>query len=75
MVELDILKAVESAPQRRIDVALRMMTQATYSGSFNSRRDAASVLANEIIEAYNMSNKSQAIAKKIDLERQADSAR
>lgn len=68
-------KAVESAPQRRIDVALRMMTQATYNGSFNSKREAAVVLANEIMDAYNLSNKSQAISKKIDLERQADSAR
>ena len=68
-------KAVEVAPQRRIDLALRMMAQATYSASFNSKRDATEALASEIIEAYRMSNKSQAISKKIDLERQADSSR
>ncbi len=68
-------KAVESAPQRRIDVALRMMTQAAYSSSFDSKRPAEKALATEILEAYRMSNKSQAISKKVDLERQADSAR
>ena len=68
-------KAVESAPQRRIDYALRMIAQATYSSSFDSNREASSSLANEIIEAYKLSPKSQAISKKQDLERQADSAR
>ena len=68
-------KAVEVAPQRRIDLALRMMAQSTYNASFNSKRNAADALASEIIEAYRLSNKSQAISKKIDLERQADSSR
>ena len=68
-------KAVESAPQRRIDVALRQMTQSAYSKTFDSKRDASSTLASEIIDAFNMSNKSQAISKKLDTERQADSAR
>ena len=68
-------KAVEVAPQRRIDMSLRMMAQSTYSSSFNSRRDAAEALASEIIEAFRLSNKSQAISKKLDLERQADSSR
>ncbi len=68
-------KAVESAPQRRVDFALRMMTQATYATSFDSKRDAESALATEIIEAYRLSPKSQAISKKQDMERQADSAR
>ncbi len=68
-------KAVESAPQRRIDYALRMMAQSAYSSSFDSKRDASSALANEIIEAYKLSQKSQAISKKQDMERQADSAR
>jgi len=68
-------KAVECAPQRRIDVALRFMTQGAYTKSFNSRKSVVNALADEIIAAYNMSLTSSAIAKKQELERQADSSR
>ena len=68
-------KAVEVAPQRRIDLALRQMTQGAFNTSFNSKKSAAKALADEIILAYNMDTKSNAIAKKLELERQADSSR
>ncbi|MFP4403044.1 MAG: 30S ribosomal protein S7 [Candidatus Woesearchaeota archaeon] len=68
-------KAVEMAPQRRVDFALRMLVQASYQKSFNTRKDFTEVFANEIIGAYNLSNQTQAIAKKNELERQADSSR
>jgi len=68
-------KAVECAPQRRIDVTLRFMTQGAYTKSFNSRKSVVNALADEIIAAYNMSLTSSAIAKKQELERQADSSR
>ncbi len=68
-------KAVEVAPQRRIDLVLRYMTQSAYASAFNSKKDAASTLANEILEASKLSNRSQAISKKLELERQADSSR
>jgi len=68
-------KAVEMSPQRRIDIALRMMVQGSYQKGFNKKKHAAATLANEIINAYEMSNQSDAISKKVELERQADSSR
>ncbi len=69
------LKAVECAPQRRIDVALRQMTQGVYRASFNKRKSAEQALAEEIIAAFQCTSRSVAISKKLELERQADSSR
>lgn len=68
-------KAVECAPQRRIDIALRFMTQGSYQKSFNSKKSISSCLAEEIVSAYKLESKSTAVAKKLELERQADSSR
>jgi small subunit ribosomal protein S7 len=68
-------KAVECAPQRRIDIALRHMTQGAYHKSFNAKKPIEEFLAEEIINAYNLSQSSNAIAKKLEVERQADSSR
>ncbi|MAG16280.1 30S ribosomal protein S7 [Candidatus Woesearchaeota archaeon] len=68
-------KAVECAPQRRIDVALRYMVQGAYSKSFNSKRKFSETLAEEITNASNSSSASNAIARKLELERQADTSR
>ncbi len=68
-------RPVEIAPQRRIDFALRMLVQASYQKSFNAKKDFVDIFANEIIGAYNFSNQVQAITKKNELERQADSSR
>ncbi len=68
-------KAVECAPQRRIDIALRYFTQGAYQKSFNSKKAIEECLADEIINAYNLSQNSAAISKKLELERQADASR
>ena len=68
-------KAVEVAPQRRVDQAMKYMTQTAYQKSFNSRKSIVNCLADEIIAAFQMSAQSGAIAKKIEMERQADSSR
>jgi small subunit ribosomal protein S7 len=68
-------KAVECAPQRRIDIALRLMTQGAYHKRFNSKKSIENSLADEIIAAYNQSGNSTAVAKKLELERQADASR
>lgn len=68
-------QAVDCSPQRRIDFALRMMTQGAYQKSFKSKKSIAQCLADEIIKAYNIDNTSTAIAKKLEVERQADSSR
>jgi len=68
-------KAVECAPQRRVDIALRYFVQGSYQKSFNSKKAIEDCLADEIINAYNLSQNSVAISKKLELERQADSSR
>ena len=68
-------KAVECSPQRRIDLALRNMIQGAYANSFNKKKGAVNALADEIINAHNLDMKSNAISKKNELERQADSSR
>ncbi len=68
-------KAVECAPQRRVDIALRFFCQGAYQKSFNSKKAIENCLAEEIINAYKLSNMSAAIAKKLEVERQADASR
>ncbi|MBI4983021.1 30S ribosomal protein S7 [Candidatus Woesearchaeota archaeon] len=68
-------KAVDISPQRRIDLALRFMTQGAYTKSFNKKTKIEDALAEEIIAAYQCSGKSAAISKKRDLERQAVSSK
>ncbi len=68
-------KALECSPQRRIDLALRYFVQGAYAASFNKKKSAVNALADEILNAYNMSGNSNAIAKKFEVERQADSSR
>lgn len=68
-------KAVECAPQRRIDIALRLMTQGAYHRCFNSKKGIIECLAEEIINAYKLDRASNAISKKLEIERQADASR
>ncbi len=68
-------KAVECAPQRRVDIALRYFAQGSYHKAFNTKKPFVQHLADEIIAAYQSSPTSVAIAKKNELERQADSSR
>ena len=68
-------KAVECAPQRRIDLTLRLMVQGMYHRAFGKKLKSSEALANEIIAAFKMSNASNALSKKLELERQADSSR
>ena len=68
-------KAVECSPQRRVDLALRHMTQGAYHRTFNTKKSIVNSLAEEIINAYRMSSASNAIAKKLEIERQSDSSR
>lgn len=68
-------KAVECAPQRRIDLVLRYMTQGAYQKSFKSKRVIQNTLAEEILAAYENKNDSNAVSKKHELERQADASR
>lgn len=68
-------KAVECSPQRRVDQALKLMVQGSYQKSFNSKKGIAQTLAEELINAYRLNGASNAIARKLEIERQADSSR
>jgi small subunit ribosomal protein S7 len=68
-------KAVECAPQRRIDTALRLFVEGSADKAFNKKKGIENALAEEIVAAYRMDPKSTAISKKVEVERQADSAR
>jgi len=68
-------KAVECAPQRRVDVALRFFVQGAYEKSFNKKKSIEEALAEELIAAYRLDPKSWAISKKNEVERQADASR
>ena len=68
-------KSVDVAPQRRIDLALRNITQGAYLKSFNKKKAVDDALADELISAAQSSARSNAISKKRDLERQASSAK
>ena len=68
-------KAVESSPQRRVDLALRFMTQGAAQKAFNTKKSIEDCLVDEIIAAFNLNPNSNAISKKNELERQADSSR
>ena len=68
-------KAVECAPQRRVDMVLKLMTQGARQKSFNKKKSIESALSDEILNAYQSSQSSLAISKKLELERQADASR
>ena len=68
-------KAVECAPQRRVDITIRVMVQGSYQKSFNSKKKFVNVLADEIAAASESSGNSTSISKKYEIERQADSSR
>jgi small subunit ribosomal protein S7 len=68
-------KAVECAPQRRVDLALRLMVQGSFAKSFGTKKSIISAVTDEIIAASNLSNASFAISKKLEIERQADASR
>ncbi len=68
-------KAVECAPQRRVDLVLRYYVQGTFDKCFNKKKSLPAALAEEIIAAYEENPKSIAVSKKKEVERQADASR
>ena len=68
-------KAVDVAPQRRLDIALRNICKGTINSSHKSKKSAESCLADELIKAAKNDPASFAVAKKNDMERVAKSAR
>jgi small subunit ribosomal protein S7 len=67
--------SVDVAPQRRIDLALRHITEGARQASINSPRSIDECLAEELIMAGNNDMKSLAVAKRNELERVAQASR
>lgn len=68
-------QAVDTSPLRRINLALRLMVHGAYDKSFNKKTKIHEALANEILLASRESRDSFAVTKKIESEKQANSAR
>ncbi|MFN4133071.1 MAG: 30S ribosomal protein S7 [Candidatus Hadarchaeales archaeon] len=67
--------AVDSAPQRRLDIALRNLAAGAYAASFSNPKPIEECLAEEIILAANNDVKSFAVSQKEEIERIAKGAR
>lgn len=67
--------AVDIAPQRRVDLAVRLLVQASVGLTYNKPITIDECIANEIINASKGSQSSRAIRRKDEIERIAISAR
>jgi small subunit ribosomal protein S7 len=67
--------SVDLAPQRRIDMALRNLTEGARSASANNPRSVPETIADELIFAANNDIKSAGVAKRNEIERIAQSSR
>ena len=67
--------AVDIAPQRRVDLAIKYLTQAIAARSSGSLRNFEECIAQELIGASKNSQESRAIKRKDEIERIAISAR
>jgi small subunit ribosomal protein S7 len=69
-------RAVITSPQRRVDLTLSNIVQATYRKSFGKKESMVGALTSEIIAAYNNNaSKSEAIKEKERVERESEGAR
>jgi small subunit ribosomal protein S7 len=67
--------SVDVAPQRRIDLAVRHITEGARAASANNPKSIQETLADELILAANKDIKSAGIAKRNEIERVAQSSR
>ncbi len=72
---ISVPKAVDIAPSRRLDLALRNICQGAVQSSFKNKKAIEECLADEILAAAKGDMSSAAINKKEEMERVASSAR
>ena len=72
---ISVPKAVDTAPQRRLDIALRNICKGVVNTTHKNKKGVEICLAEEIIKASKNDPSSFAVAKKNDIERVAKSAR
>jgi len=68
-------KAVLVSPQRRVDLALRLLVQGSYQERLTSEEEASEALADELISAADGDNSVKAVREKERREREAEGAR
>jgi small subunit ribosomal protein S7 len=72
---INVPKSVDTAPQRRVDIALRFITAGVLQASHKKKKSVSEVLAEELIAAANGDTRSYAVSKKEERERIAKAAR
>ena len=72
---INVPKAVDTAPQRRLDLAIRFIATGATQQTYRNAKPIAQCLADEILKAAKGDPSSFAIAQKDDMERVAKSAR
>jgi len=68
-------QAIDVAPMRRINLALRNIVHGAYDKAFSKKTKMYQALANELLMASQGNNEAFAVQKKVETEKQADSAR
>ena len=68
-------RAVDIAPQRRVDLAIRFLTQGARKASFGNPKSIEECLMSEFIAAAERDTKSSAVSKRDEIERIALSSR
>jgi len=72
---ISVPKAVDIAPQRRVDQALKFLAEGVYNDSFKSPVDAEEALANQLLGAADNDVSTYAVNQKEEKERVAAAAR
>ncbi|KTG29646.1 30S ribosomal protein S7 [Haloferax profundi] len=72
---ISVPQAVDVAPQRRVDEALKFIAQGTLKGSYKTTTSAAEALAQQLIGAADYDVQAYAISQKEEKERVAEAAR
>jgi small subunit ribosomal protein S7 len=68
-------QSVDIAPQRRVDLAIRNLTEGARNASANNPRSVPETIADELIYAANKDIKSYGVSKRNEIERIAQSSR
>ena len=72
---ISVPQAVDVAPQRRVDQALKFIADGTQGGSYKTPKSAAEALTDVLVGAADYDVQSYAIAQKEESERVAEAAR
>ena len=75
MVEQRYPQAVDVAPLRRVNLALKYIIHGAGDKAFGKKKDIAQAIAEEIMLSAEKNQESFAMKKKNESEKQADSAR